>query len=145
MPEADEHVIDEIIENMASKLFFHGHPINRKEAKDELKLKVNSDLPAKVETDMWRLYQSYEDEMLHLQEFNPAGDLAQQQPAQQQPLVPPTVKEYELIHACVESARMSCVYRSNKRFTRLELQGPQGLQEVIREQTLAQGWHRSQA
>src|SRR5207249_2408356 len=44
MGTADPHVIDEIVENMASKLYFHGHPINRKEAKDELKLKVTTGL-----------------------------------------------------------------------------------------------------
>jgi len=38
--EKDEHTINEIIENMASKLYFHGHAINRVEARDELKLKV---------------------------------------------------------------------------------------------------------
>ena len=40
MKEPDEHTIDEIVENMASKLYFHGHPINRREAKNDLKLKV---------------------------------------------------------------------------------------------------------
>ena len=44
MSKADQHIIEEIVENMASKLYFHGHPINRKEAKDDLKLKVNVDL-----------------------------------------------------------------------------------------------------
>src|SRR5207245_1573237 len=38
--EVEKHVIEDIVENMASKLYFHGHPINRKEAKDDLKLKV---------------------------------------------------------------------------------------------------------
>jgi hypothetical protein len=36
----DEHVISEVVENLASKLYFHGHPINRREARDDLKLKV---------------------------------------------------------------------------------------------------------
>lgn len=36
MSEKDGHVIDEIVENMASKLYFHGHPINRQEAKNDL-------------------------------------------------------------------------------------------------------------
>ena len=46
----DEHIMDEIIENMASKLYFHGHAINRVEARDELKLKVLSELPAGLES-----------------------------------------------------------------------------------------------
>jgi len=32
MNESDQHKIDETIETLASKLYFHGHPINRKEA-----------------------------------------------------------------------------------------------------------------
>jgi hypothetical protein len=36
--ERDEHVMDEIIENMASKLYFHGHAINRVEAREELQV-----------------------------------------------------------------------------------------------------------
>jgi hypothetical protein len=41
MPEAErEHEIDKLIENLKSNLFFHGHPINRGEAKADLKLKV---------------------------------------------------------------------------------------------------------
>jgi len=59
MDPSDEHTIAEIIENMASKLYFHGHPINRKEAKEELKLKVNMQLPAELETVMWDLYKDY--------------------------------------------------------------------------------------
>ena len=38
--ESDEHIIDDIVENLASRLYFHGHPINRREAREELRLKV---------------------------------------------------------------------------------------------------------
>jgi hypothetical protein len=55
----DEHVMDEIIENMASKLYFHGHAINRVEARDELKLKVVTDLPASLESTMWKSVQRF--------------------------------------------------------------------------------------
>jgi hypothetical protein len=37
--EQSRHEIDETIETLASKLYFHGHPINRQEARVELKLK----------------------------------------------------------------------------------------------------------
>ncbi|MGD1077610.1 MAG: hypothetical protein ABR881_04745 [Candidatus Sulfotelmatobacter sp.] len=33
MPETEEHTMEEIIENMASKLYFHGHPITDKRPK----------------------------------------------------------------------------------------------------------------
>ena len=48
MKSAADHEIEEIVENMASKLYFHGHPINRKEAKKDLKLKVMDKLPAEI-------------------------------------------------------------------------------------------------
>ncbi len=50
MSESDDHAINQIVENMASKLYFHGHPINRQEAKNDLGLKVCLDLPAQLET-----------------------------------------------------------------------------------------------
>src|SRR5206468_9892687 len=50
MGDAQEHVIEEIIENMASKLYFHGHPINRQEARDDLHLKVTLEVPPELET-----------------------------------------------------------------------------------------------
>jgi membrane-bound ClpP family serine protease len=63
MRDNDQHIIDEIIENLASKLYFHGHAINREEARRELKLKVITELPAGLETAMWELYKDYEAEL----------------------------------------------------------------------------------
>ena len=75
MKEADEHLLDEIVENMASKLYFHGHPINRIEARDDLKLKVIADLSAELETAMWDLYKDYETEFENSNAFQPQGGL----------------------------------------------------------------------
>lgn len=66
----DEHIINEIIENLASKLYFHGHPINRKEAKDHMKLKVKT-LPA-LEPDLWALYEQYDVRFENTRPFNPS-------------------------------------------------------------------------
>jgi hypothetical protein len=52
--EASKHEMDEIIETLASKLYFHGHPINRKEARVELKLKVAENIPPELEASMWK-------------------------------------------------------------------------------------------
>src|SRR5262249_11929049 len=60
MADSEDHTIDEIIENMASKLYFHGHPINREEAKKDLRLKVNANLTPELETTMWDLYKDFE-------------------------------------------------------------------------------------
>jgi hypothetical protein len=73
--EKDEHTMDEIIENLASKLYFHGHAINRVEAREELKLKVITDLPANLESTMWNLYKDYEAEFQNNVPYNPAGVL----------------------------------------------------------------------
>src|SRR5207244_3820629 len=34
----DEHQVDEVIDKLTSKLYFHGHPINRGEARTDLNL-----------------------------------------------------------------------------------------------------------
>jgi hypothetical protein len=52
--EKSKHEIDETIETLASKLYFHGHPINRKEARVELGLKVMENVPP-IGTDLLRL------------------------------------------------------------------------------------------
>lgn len=64
----DEHIIEEISETLTSKLFFHGHPINRSEA-ESLKLKVERP-NEKVEGLMWKLYEEYEKEMEIKTPFN---------------------------------------------------------------------------
>ena len=39
MPETEsEHAIEKLVENLKSNLFFHGHPINREEARTDLKI-----------------------------------------------------------------------------------------------------------
>jgi Serine dehydrogenase proteinase len=73
--EKDEHAMDEIIENLASKLYFHGHAINRVEAREELKLKVMTNLPANLESAMWNLYKDYEADFQNNVPYNPAGEL----------------------------------------------------------------------
>lgn len=65
----EEHIINEIVETLTSKLFFHGHPINRKEAKT-LNLKIEEP-SEKVEELMWKLYEEYEKELEIKTPFNP--------------------------------------------------------------------------
>lgn len=61
MKQAEEHIIEEITETLTSKLFFHGHPINREEAK-AIKLKI--DYPdEELEKLIWSLYETYEEEL----------------------------------------------------------------------------------
>lgn len=58
----DEHKIDDIVENLTSKLYYHGHPINREEAKI-LGLKIDKE-DKDTEDILWELYTHYENEML---------------------------------------------------------------------------------
>ena len=68
---ADDHKIDQIVESLSSRLFYHGHPINRREAKEDLGLKVVEVNP-EIEGLIWDLYCDYESEMKLLETFNPA-------------------------------------------------------------------------
>jgi len=70
MKESEEHEINEIVQNLKSKLFFHGHPINRKEGKEDLNLKIDLPTP-RIEELMWELYKEYEEEMQLNTPFNP--------------------------------------------------------------------------
>jgi hypothetical protein len=86
MPEAErEHEIDKLIENLKSNLFFHGHPINRKEAKQDLKIKVH-DAPDDLEPSMWELYEQYATELKFAERLNPSHEWDIAQPS---PLPPP--------------------------------------------------------
>ena len=57
MAKKQEHEIEQIIDNLKSNLFFHGHPINRDEAERDLALKVIV-ADAELESAMWDLYRN---------------------------------------------------------------------------------------
>jgi hypothetical protein len=70
----DEHKIKEIVEKLTSKLFYHGHPINRSEAKDQIGLSTVEEPAAAVEEVMWKLYLDYEAEIKLEEPFNPVNE-----------------------------------------------------------------------
>lgn len=74
MGESEEHEIEQLIDNLKSNLFYHGHPINRKEAKDDLNLKVEEPT-AEVESLMWELYREYEADLKLKEPFNVLREL----------------------------------------------------------------------
>jgi len=145
MKEDSEHTIHDIIENMASKLYFHGHPINRREAKQDLRLKIAENLPPETETTIWDLYKDFEKEFKNDEAFNPHGDLAAMPPPAAVPPNPPTPKskEYDLLHAIVESPRLSSQYVTKRRFTQISLQQPGQL--AVQEEIISQAWSHSAA
>jgi hypothetical protein len=74
-----KHEIELLIDTLKSNLFFHGHPINRREAKEDLKLKVTfADGP--LADVMWALYCAYEDELKLTSPFSPQRELETQLP-----------------------------------------------------------------
>jgi hypothetical protein len=133
----DEHTMEEIVEDLASKLYFHGHPINRREAKHDLRLKVTVDLTPELEQALWDLYRDYEDAFDNLSVFHPWSDLI----ALPQGTTPPQ-KEYELLYDMVESGRLSSRRVLRKRYTLIQTPaGQRGLQEDV----VAQGWTHAPA
>lgn len=134
-----DHVINEMVENMTSKLYFHGHPINRQEAKRDLSLSVALELPAGLEDAMWKLYLDYEAEFKNSEIFNPAGDLFVQMGAQQQAQQAPPTMECEMLMATIESQSLSSRLETKRRY--LMIQAPQGIQ--VQEQLLSQSWSHS--
>lgn len=69
---SDGHKIDEIVDSLTSKLYYHGHPINRKEAVGEVGLKTVKESSVDVENAMWNLYLQYEVEIKMEEPFQPA-------------------------------------------------------------------------
>jgi hypothetical protein len=114
MVEANEEAINEIVENLASKLYFHGHPINRIEAKSDLKLKVLEELPDKLEKTMWDLYLDYEAEFSNRDEYFPVGDLLNKY-GMPDPNKATKPHRAELIHSIIESLPLTSIYKSERR------------------------------
>ena len=59
----DEHRIDEIVDKLTSKLFYHGHPINRVEAREDIGLSTVKNADEAMESCMWNLYRGFEGEL----------------------------------------------------------------------------------
>ena len=132
--EKADHIINEMVENMTSKLYFHGHPINRAEATTDLGLAVCSEIAPALEDAMWNLYLDYEEEFDNTRAFNPQGDLFSMVPPQGSNV--PLKKEYEHTYALIESGRISSALKAKRRF--VMTQNPQGIQ--VMEQLLSHAW-----
>lgn len=148
--EGAEHRIEEIVETLASKLYFHGHPINRREAKDELGLKVSDDPSRDLENAMWSLYQDFEIELQNRELFDPSLEIAKRgtqqltDPNTGQVVVVTSPVEVSLNLALIESQSISSVYTQKIKFTPLPNPGPSG-ETMIRSESLDQGWRHQDA
>lgn len=83
MDENEAHKIDEIVDKLTSKLFYHGHPINRREAKEQVGLPTIENPSAAIEELMWSLYVDYEQEIKMEEPFQPAQEFIAQFPTLQ--------------------------------------------------------------
>lgn len=75
------HHVSNIVENLTSKSFFHGHPINRREAVEQVGLTNLREPTEAVEKAMWRLYLEYEKEMQMDYPFEPGSDYLSEFPS----------------------------------------------------------------
>lgn len=132
-----DHIIDELVENMTSKLYFHGHPINRKEALRDLKLKV-IDSEGDLEDTIWSLYRSFEEDFKNAEPFFPSGELFS---AFAGNIALNTMQSIDvnLLHAAIQSRSLKSEFRSTHKITMTITQGgPQMMDQI-----LSQGWSHS--
>jgi hypothetical protein len=72
-PSMEPHRIATLIEELTTKLYYHGHPISRAEAKEDLGLHVEY-APEPVERAMWDLYLAYERDLEMARQFDPIAE-----------------------------------------------------------------------
>lgn len=137
-PKSDSHKIEETVERLTSKSFYHGHPINRKEAHSGLGLDVK--FPSKqLEELIWELYLEYEKEMLLDKKFNFIQDFVAAFP-KIQPKQPPKVLNLpKMKGAYIESKYYTNVYTSE--FQVIGIKHPNGTYRVNLA-TIRDGWER---
>ena len=73
-PKLPDHEISKLIDTLKSNLFYHGHPISRKEAKDDLNLNV-VEPTSNLETLMWDLYSKYSETMKLAEPLQPLHEI----------------------------------------------------------------------
>ena len=144
--------IEEIIDTLASKLYFHGHPINRQEARKELGLKGLETVPEDLETLIWKLYEDFEVDLENRKIYDPMSQIySQYQPAtsgqvipgQIMPsIIPPgTSAQIDATIAMVESASLASKFVQKMRL--VVASAGQSAEPVVRQEVLAQGWQNS--
>lgn len=146
--EASKHRIDEIVETLASKLYFHGHPINRREAKEDLGLSAVSYPSQQLEAAIWRLYLDFEEELQNRVAWDPGALINKNvretvDPASGQTVRTVAAVDVSLRLAFVESAQISSCFQVDKKIAPAG-QGPNG-ELMLRDETLDQGWRHSEA
>lgn len=78
---SESHKINEIVNNLTSKSYYHGHPINRTEAKEQVGLPNIMDVPEDLEKLIWDLYVEYENEIKPEIPFSPVMEFITRYPS----------------------------------------------------------------
>jgi hypothetical protein len=79
--------IEEVVRKLTSELFFHGHPINRQEARQDVGLEFVEDASPEVAEAMWSLYEQYRSDYRYDEPLNPLQEAIAKNPL---PVPPPT-------------------------------------------------------
>ena len=139
--ENEHHKLDSIIEALTSKFFFHGHPINRIEAK-ELGLKVTENTPPEILTAMWELFLDFEDDLKFKDNFDPVSRLMPLKTGVGTPGVFTELAGFEedLTWSVVESHTLSSRYEQRVRYI---LNSDPQLQTSLNAIVLSQRWNQS--
>lgn len=137
---SDDHKIDKIVEALTSRLYYHGHPINRAEARNDLDLPVVEPAP-EIEETIWSLYKEYESEMsltrpfIQYQEFlNANPDLStvgQMQVIQAPPVTLAYVESETISHRFRMSYEISGARQPNMSIQTSQLRRSQGWEEEV--------------
>lgn len=109
-PTDNAHRVSNIVENLTSKSFFHGHPINRIEARDQVGLTTLEDPTEAVQRAMWRLYLEYEKEMQMDSPFDVASEFMSEHPTMNPGDTAITTKKVAKM-AYIESSESTDYYR----------------------------------
>lgn len=104
-----DHTIEEIVRKLASELYFHGHPINSREAREDVGLTFVKDAPAEVAEAMWELYQTYAEDMRLSEPFAPLQEALKASPVPL-PAVGPANPSGAPNQAVVQLAKLKSAY-----------------------------------
>lgn len=110
-----QSAIEEVVHKLTSKLYFHGHPISSREAREEVGLSFVEDADADVAAAMWDLYEIYHTDLALDRQFNAQQEAIAKNPLAVPPLGAPgvtqaTVHLDPLQFAIVESASRADSY-----------------------------------
>jgi hypothetical protein len=144
MPKPEqEHEIEQLVEDLKSNLFFHGHPINRAEARSDLKLKVE-DADAGLESLMWSLYEEYAQELQIAERFNSTHEWEIRQPPPPAPPAAaapsPVVRIENAKGAYLEAVNSGNVFLIDLTIERTKVSTPFGPQDATKQEVVWQRW-----